>query len=574
VSTDRLIVANTLQQLAAFLEFRGENQFRVRAFSNAAKAVMGLPGSVAQALADGSLAATRGIGPATVTIVTELLETGHSTYLEQLKQEIPAGLLDMLAVPGLGATRIKLIHDRLRIATLPELEAAARDGRLASLPGFGPRTAEKVLKGLAFSRNTRAFRLSHHAVPEAEVLRSAVERLPGVTRAMVAGEVRRRCEVVSELAFVAESARTATEIRASLAELPGLGELSGAAELVSFRSAAGLPATVRVAAAEHFGTALVQATGSAPHLEQLAAHAKRQGYLLTPRALERAGRLVPAPDEAAFYQALALQEIPPELREGYDEIARAASGSLPRLLEPADLLGFLHCHTTYSDGTLSVEELALACRDAGFAYVGITDHSKSAAYAGGMSVDKLRQQWAEIAEVGGRVGGIRILKGIESDILVDGALDYDDPILAGFDFVIGSIHGRLALGEAEMTARVLRALDSPYLTILGHPTGRRLLSRNPYPLDLEQVFARAAANGVAIEINGDPHRLDLDWRHVRRARELGVLLAIGADAHGRSGIPNLGFGVTMARKAGLERRDVLNTRSAEDFLAFARARRG
>lgn len=535
---------------------------------------MGLPGSVSEALADGSLGAIRGIGPATLAIVNELLETGRSSYLEELKSEIPPGLLDMLAVPGLGATRIKLLHDRLRITTLAELEAAARDGRLAELKGFGAKTAEKVLKGIAFAQRTRAFRLVHHAAPEAEVLRSTLERLAGVTRVVLAGEVRRRCEVVSEFALVAETGLPVPEIRTALAELPGLAELAGEEELVTFRSAAGMAASVRVTRPEHFGAALVQATGSAAHLELLAAHAKRQGCSLTPKALERAGRSVPTPDEAAFYTALALQEIPAELREGYDEVARAASGTLPRLLEPADLAGFLHCHTTYSDGTLSVEEMALACKEAGFAYVGITDHSKSAAYAGGLGLDKLRQQWNEIAAVGGRVTGIRILKGIESDILVDGALDYDDSTLAGFDFVIGSIHSRFSLGEAEMTARVLRALDSPYLTILGHPTGRLLLSRDPYPLDLEQVFERAAANGVAIEINGDPHRLDLDWRMVRRARELGVMIAIGADAHGRSGLPYLGYGAAMARKGGLEPGDVLNTRSVEEFLAFAKARRG
>jgi DNA polymerase (family 10) len=214
-----------------------------------------------------------------------------------------------------------------------------------------------------------------------------------------------------------------------------------------------------------------------------------------------------------------------------------------------------------------------ACQEAGYDYVGITDHSKSAAYAGGLSVDQLERQWEEIAAVQARVPGIRILKGIESDILVEGALDYPDAILARFDFVIGSIHSRFSLGEAEMTARVLGALESPYLTILGHPTGRLLLSRNPYPLDLEQLFAAAAANGVALEINGDPRRLDLDWRLVRRARAHGVMIAIGADAHGLAGIPNLEFGTAMARKAGLEQQDVLNTRRADEFLAFAAARR-
>ena len=573
MSTDRLSVASVLEQIAAFLEFRGENPFRVRAFRNAAKAVLGLPGSVADGLADGSLAATRGIGPATLAIVKELQETGRSSLLEDLQQQIPSGLLDLLAVPGLGAARIKLLHERLGIDSVAGLEAAARDGRLAALPRFGAKTAQKLLQSIAFTQRTRTFRLAHHAAREAEVLRSVVERLPGVTRAVVAGELRRRCEVVSELALVAETTRPAGELREAIARLPGLLDPSGAEDVVTFRSVGGMTASIRITSPESFGAVLAQATGSASHLEQLAAQAESAGYSLAPGALLRHGTAVAVPEETALYRALGLSDIPPELREGFDEVARAAAGRLPRLVDRADLLGFLHCHTTYSDGTLGVEEMALACREAGYAYVGITDHSKSAAYAGGLSVEKLERQWEEIAAVQAREPGIRILKGIESDILVEGALDYPDETLARFDFVIGSIHSRFSLGEAEMTARVLGALESPYLTILGHPTGRLLLSRNPYPLDLEQVFAKAAASGVALEINGDPRRLDLDWRLVRRAKELGVTLAIGADAHGLSGIPNPEFGAAVARKAGLEREHVLNTRTAAEFLAFAAARR-
>ena len=573
MSTDRLSVAHVLEQIAAFLEFRGENAFRVRAFRTAAKAVLGLPGSVAEALADGSLAAIRGIGPATLAIVKEFQDTGQSSLLEELRQQTPTGLLDLLGIPGLGVARIKLLHEQLGIDSVAGLEAAARDGRLAALPRFGAKTAQKLLQSIAFTQRTRTFRLAHHAAREAEVLRSAVEQLPGVTRAVVAGEVRRCCEVVSELALVAETARPALELREAITRFPGLLDPSGAEDVVTFRSAGGMTASIRITSPVSFGAALAQATGSTSHLEQLAAQAESAGYSLAPGALLRRGAAVAVPEEAALYHALGLSDIPPELREGFDEVARAAAGTLPRLVDRADLLGFLHCHTTYSDGTLGVEDMALACWDAGYAYVGITDHSKSAAYAGGLSVEKLERQWEEIATVQARVSDIRILKGIESDILVEGALDYPDETLARFDFVIGSIHSRFSLGEAEMTARVLGALENPFLTILGHPTGRLLLSRNPYPLDLEAVFAKAAASGVALEINGDPRRLDLDWRLVRRAKEHGVILAIGADAHGLSGIPNSEFGTAVARKAGLERQDVLNTRTAAEFLAFAAARR-
>ncbi len=572
---DRTAIARVLEQIAAHLEFREENPFRIRAFRIVAKAIRGLAVEPAAALADGTLKATKGVGPATLSIVKELIEAGQCVLLEDLRREVPAGLLEMHGISGLGASRVKAIHAKLGIESLADLEAAARDGRLGKLPGFGPKTVESILKGIAMKRRVVGLRLAHHAAEEAELLRVALARVPGVTDAIVAGEVRRRCEVVRELVHVVVSESPAAEIFRALAHFPGMEEVGGEDERrVTLRTPGDMAARIVVTPPPNVGAVLVQATGSDAHLERLTAHAAARGMAFTAAALWRGSEFVPTPDEASLYRALGLAEIPPELREGSDEVARAAAGPLPALLVESDLAGFLHCHTSYSDGTLEIEELATACRDAGYTYVGLTDHSKAAAYAGGLSVDKLHQQWAEIDQVNARLTGIRVLKGIESDILADGRLDYDDEVLAGFDFVIGSIHSRFAMSETEMTARVLRALDSPYLTILGHPTGRLLLSRDPYAIDLEQVFRKAAANRVAIEINADPHRLDLDWRVVGRARELGVMISIGSDAHSRAGIGNMPFGVGIARKGGLTRADVLNTRSAEEFLQFARGRRG
>lgn len=572
MSGDRAGVAGVLEQIAACLELQGENAFRVRAFRTAAKSVRGLAVEADQALADGSLAATKGVGPATVGIVKELVETGRCGLLDRLREEIPPGMLDMLRISGLGVSRIRTIHERLKIDTLAELEDAARDGRLAGLPGFGPRTAETVLRGIAFLRRVQAFRLSHHAAEEAELLRSALTRLTGVSRAIVAGEVRRRSEVVKDLVIVLVAEVPAEAVFRSLAQVPGLEEIAGEDERrVTLRTPGGMAARIVVTPPVNLGAVLVQATGSETHLQRLAAHAALLGFGLDAAALWKGSEFVPTPDEASLFRALGLSEIPPELREGGDEIVRAQAGTLPRLLEDSDLVGLVHCHTSYSDGTLSLERMAGACREAGYQYVGVTDHSKAAAYAGGLSVEALHEQWAEIDALNARGVGIRILKGIESDILADGQLDYDDATLAGFDFVIGSIHSRLGMGEAEITARVLRAMDNPHLTILGHPTGRLLLSRDPYPVDLEQVFQKAASQRVAMEINADPHRLDLDWRMLRRARDLGVVIAIGADAHSRTGIEYMRYGVGMARKGWLSREDVLNAGSADAFLAFARA---
>ena len=572
--TDQKTIAQVLEQIAAFLELQGENPFRVRAFRSAAKAVAALSGSVADALTDGSLAAAKGVGPATLAIVQEVAASGRSSLLEELRGQVPAGLVEMLQISGLGVAKIRQIHETLGIDSLPELEAAARDGRLARLPRFGQKTAENILKGIAFLRAASGYRLAHHAADEATGLRDALAALPGVTAAIITGDVRRRLEVVRGLSVVLVADVAPEEIYRRIGALPGVQEFSGQDERrVTLRVSGGAEAQVVVTTPRNVGGVLVQATGSEEHLAQLAAHARERGFTLDGAALWHGSTFVPTADESAFYAALGLAEIPPELREGRGEIAAAAAGTLPALLEPADLRGFLHCHTRASDGTNTVAELAEACRAQGYAWMGITDHSKAAAYAGGLSVADLQRQADEIDAFNATDPGIRVLKGIEADILADGVLDYEDPVLARLDFVIGSVHSRFSQSRAEMTARVLAAMDNPHLAILGHPTGRLLLSRDPYQVDMDAVIAKAIANGVAIEINADPHRLDLDWRLLRAARDAGLRISIGADAHNLAGIANVAFGVGIARKGWLTRADVLNTLPVEGFLAHVTARR-
>ena len=572
--TDQKTIAQVLEQIAAFLELQGENPFRVRAFRSAAKAVAALSGSVADALTDGSLAAAKGVGPATLAIVQEVAASGRSSLLEELRGQVPAGLVEMLQISGLGVAKIRQIHETLGIDSLPELEAAARDGRLARLPRFGQKTAENILKGIAFLRAASGYRLAHHAADEATGLRDALAALPGVTAAIITGDVRRRMEVVRGLSVVLVADVAPEEIYRRIGALPGVQEFSGQDERrVTLRVSGGAEAQVVVTTPRNVGGVLVQATGSEEHLAQLAAHARERGFTLDGAALWHGSTFVPTADESAFYAALGLAEIPPELREGRGEIAAAAAGTLPALLEAADLRGFLHCHTRASDGTNTVAELAEACRAQGYAWMGITDHSKAAAYAGGLSVADLQRQADEIDAFNATDPGIRVLKGIEADILADGVLDYEDPVLARLDFVIGSVHSRFSQSRAEMTARVLAAMDNPHLAILGHPTGRLLLSRDPYQVDMDAVIAKAIANGVAIEINADPHRLDLDWRLLREARDAGLRISIGADAHNLAGIANVAFGVGIARKGWLTRADVLNTLPVEGFLAHVTARR-
>ncbi len=571
---DRKAVAQVMEQIAAFLELRGENPFRIRAFRTAAKAVGSYPGALTQALEDGSLASAKGVGPATLQIVREVVTTGRATMLEELREQIPPGLVEMLAISGLGVGKIRQIHDVLGIDSLPDLEAAARDGRLARLPRFGQKTSENILKGIAFLRQASTFKLSHHATDEAEGLRAALAQLPGVTRAVVAGEVRRRTEVVRELVIVLVADAPPSELFKRLSQFPGVHEFAGQDERrLTLRFAGGASAQIVVSTLVNAGAVLVQATGSEAHLQDLAAHAAARGFSLTGAALWRGSEFVSTPDEPRLYEALGLGWIPPELREGRGEVAAAAGGGLPRLLERSDLRGFLHCHTHYSDGSNSVEQLALAARDAGYEYIGITDHSQAAAYAGGLKPDDLLRQADEIDAVNQRLEGIRVLKGVEADILQDGRIDYESQVLERLDFVIGSVHSRFNMGEREMTARMLAAMDNPYLTIIGHPTGRLLLSRDPYGIDLEAVIERAASTGVALEINADPHRLDLDWRVLRDARGRGTAISIGADAHSVTGISNVEYGIGIARKGWLGPADVLNALPVDEFLTFAGRRR-
>jgi DNA polymerase (family 10) len=516
----------------------------------------------------GSLGDTRGVGEASLEVVRDLVATGRSSMLDELREHVPPGLVEMLRIPGLGVAKVRQIHEALGVDSLTELEEAAADGRLAALPRFGTRTAEKIRRGIAFLRESSEFRLFHHALDEALTVQRALASLEGVLRVELAGSVRRCREVIRGLELIVMHAGGGARdgLIKRLGQAPGVTEFVGRDTAVTLRFASGTVVDVFLASPDDFGAAWVRATGAAAHLEQLDALAVSRGVSIGVGAQ-------PFADEAGVYGALGLPWIPPELREGLGEIAAAQAGRLPALVERRDLRGFIHCHTNYSDGTVTVAQWAEACRAADYEWIGITDHSQSAAYSGGLRGDQIVRQHAEIEEVNRGFDGFRVLKGVEADIMADGSLDYGPELLDRFDFVIGSIHSRFGMTEAEMTDRVLTAMDDPHMAILGHPTGRLLLSREPYAIDIERILRRAADRGVAVEVNADPHRLDLDWRLVRQARELGVTISIGADAHSVAGMSNVDVGVGIARKGWLEAGQVLNTRGADDFLAHARGRR-
>ena len=570
--TDPRSAAHVLARIAAYLELHGENKFKARAYDTAAKALRGFPNDLAGALESGELAAVRGLGPATLAVVRDLVEHGQSRYLEQLRQTTPEGLLELLDVPGLTPAKIHAIHEALGIESVEELEEAARDGRLAKLPRYGKKTADRILAGIASMRARGNQRLYYQARYEGKRMRAMIEAHPDVARAVIAGPLRRHCETVGNLDVVAACRRAPAEVAASFTRIGGVKSVRGGGSSVEILFIDGVTLRLHCALERDFGLALLAATGVTEHVGAVVSRLMERGFTLGGSGLEKGGKPVTTPDERTVYELAGLQYVDPAMRENTGEIDLAARHALPRLVTDDDLQGVLHCHTMYSDGRQTVADMAAGAAARGWKYLGISDHSKAAFYAGGLSEQQLETQIAEIDEYNARDPAVRVLKGIEADILADGKLDYSPELLGRLDFVIGSIHARFSMNGEAMTNRVLRALDEPHLTILAHPTGRLLLSRDPYALDVDAMLEKAAANKVAVEINADPHRMDLDWRYLQRARELGVTIAIGPDAHSVNQLDYVFGGVGMARKGWLEPKDILNTRDADAVIAFAQAR--
>jgi len=572
---DSRTAAHALQQIAAYLELKGESSFKVRAYAGAAQAIMTVGADdLAPKLKSGELAGVRGLGPATLAVVADLVATGESRYLEQLRQETPEGLVEMLDIPGLSPGRIHQIHEALGISTVEELEAAATDGRLAKIPKIGPKTSAKILKGIADARERGSLRLYHHAIVEARLLVDSVASHPDVERAQIAGDLRRHAEVAGKIDIVAACKTDPVAVAQSFTRIPGVERSEGGGASVAIHFVDGAHLQLHCVRPEQFGLALWWATGSDAHVAEVVQGLSKHGVALAGSGLaDGKGNAIPTADERAIYASAGLTFIEPELREGLGEVAAAEHDALPEPLTTKAIRGVLHCHTLYSDGKATIADMAAAARERGYSYIGITDHSQSAFYANGMPRDRILAQMEEIDEINATLTDFRVLKGVEADILADGRIDYDDDVLDRLDFVVASIHSRFAMDRDGMTARILRALDDPRVTILGHPTGRLLLSRQPYPMDLEAVLEKAVALGVAVELNADPKRLDLDWRHLKRAKQLGATVAIGPDAHSPKGLDVMEVGIGIARKGWLEAADILNAGTADDVLAFARARR-
>lgn len=570
---DKKQVAAVLEEIAALLELQGENPFKSRAYLAAARAIEAAEQEPPDLVETGALRNLKGIGEALAEKITELVRTGRMRYHEEQRAKFPPGLLDLLQVPGLGPKKLKAVYDRLGVSTLADLEAACRAGKVAHLEGFGAKTQENILKGIERLRSHAGRLLLSEALPLALDLRAALASHPAARRVEVAGSLRRRRETVNDIDLIASATDPAALMRGFTTHPLVAAVLAHGPTKASVRLKTSIQADLRVVAEAEFPFALHHFTGSMEHNVAIRNRAIARGLKMNEYGLFEGETPLPCRDEAAIFERLGLAYIPPELREDLGEIEAAERGALPALVEEGDLTGTFHCHTTWSDGLNSLEEMAAAARQMGYAYLGIADHSEAAKYAGGLTRQQVAEQHAAIERLNGTFRNFRLLKGIEADILADGALDYDGETLRRFDYVVASVHSRFTMDASTMTARLLKALSHPKVTMLGHVSGRLLLQREPYLFDLEAVLQAAARHGVVVEINANPRRLDLDWRHLRRARELGVLLAINPDAHSTEGLRDIAYGVGVARKGWCTKSDILNARPLPEVLAFLARRK-
>ncbi len=559
-------VAAILDEIGTLLELQGENSFRCNTYHNGARIVEQLDVELADLIAQDQLGEVRGIGDSLKEKITTLVTTGHLPFYDDLRKKTPAGLFDMLKVGGLGPKKAKALWQDLGIDSLDKLKAACERGEVAALKGFGAKTQQKILEGIEFIQLTGNRVRIDQALPLALALIATLKKLPGIQRLELCGSLRRRRETIKDIDVLVSSTDPAPIMQAFVS-LPDVVQVTGHGDTKSsvvfnVGSAAHpqyINADLRVIPDDIFAFALHHFTGSKEHNVAMRSRAQGMGLKLSEYGLVGENKDVKCKTEEDIFKALGLSYIPPEMREDTGEVEAAEKGPIPSLIETSDIQGVFHNHSTYSDGANTLEEMALAAKKLGLKYFGIGDHSQSLTVANGLTPDRVKKQQAEIDALNARLKGIHIFKGTECDILADGAMDFADDVLATFDYVVASVHSYFNQTKEEMTARIIKALRNPYVTMLGHATGRLLLRRDGYQVDLEAVLQEAAKLGKMIEINAQPSRLDLDWIHCKRAKALGIKLVINPDAHSTDDLGLFPFGIDVARRGWLEKENVFNT---------------
>lgn len=573
-------IGRLLREISAYLEMEGV-AFKPRAYEKAAEAVEGSEASVAELFAEGGLKAVEtlpGVGKSIAEKIAEFIETGRVAYLEEMRAKRPVDLGELTAIEGVGPKTVRALYDALGVRTLADLERAAREGKIRSLRGFGEKSEQEIVRGLEFLKKRRGRFLLGEVLPLVSAIESRLRGLPGVRRVVVAGSIRRRKETVGDADLLVIADRS-EKVMNFFVRMPAVAHVHGQGPTkASVRLEMGLDVDLRVVGKESFGAALAYFTGSKDHNVRLRRIAQDKGLKLNEYGLFKGDHAVAAPTEEGIYEALGLAFVPPELREDKGEVEAAVSGRLPRLIDYEDLAGDLQVQTDWTDGQHSIEEMAQAAREHGLAYIVVTDHTKSLAMMG-LDEKRLAEQMRFIDQLNRRVfasKGIRVLKGAEVNILKDGSLDIDDALLAELDVVGIGVHSHFHLSRKEMTARLARAMRNPHADILFHPTGRVLMKREPYEVDIDEMIRVARETGTILEIDAQPDRLDLKDEHVRKAVEAGVKLAIDTDAHARGHFALLPYGIAQARRGWARAEDVVNTLPLKKFLAAlkgGRARR-
>ena len=572
-------VAEKLREVYNLMQLAGENRFRAIAFDRAAQTIEGLNEEIIKRIEEDTLTDIKGIGTSIAEDIRALHETGTMPVLEDLKERVPKGLIEWLNISGLGPKNISKIHKKLGITEITELKEACQSGAVADLPGLGKKSAEKIIKSIEYLEKFGERARLDQALEIAEPMFEFVKNLDGVIKCEIAGSLRRSRETIGDIDILVAANQENTEsIFDAFVEHDLVVEVLGRGDTKSsIRTENGRQVDLRIVSKKEYPAALMYFTGSKEHNIVMRQRARERGMSLNEYGLFKLNeeketdfdQPVETNSETDIYQKLDLNFVPPEHREDRNEFEFYSDHQRMDLVSEDDIKGVVHAHSTYSDGKYSIKQMAEACMERGYEYLGISDHSRTAAYAGGLSIDDVKKQWDEVDTLNDEFKSdgknFRIFKGMESDILSDGSLDYPDEILAGFDFVIASVHSGMGMPLEKMMMRFENAIKNPFTTMVGHPTGRLLLKRDGSKLDLNRLIELAAEHNTAIEINASPWRLDLDWRYGNKAKEAGLLTSINPDAHSKDGIDDIRYGVMIARKAKFEPARVLNTKSAKEF---------
>ena len=558
---DKKSVAKILKEIGIILDLKGDNPFKTRAYHNGARIIETLTEDLKELVESGEIGNIKGIGQALSEKITTLVKTGALPYYDELKKSIPEGLLGLIKIPGLGAKKVKIVYDKLGITSIGELEYACRENRLRDLDGFGEKSQHNILEAIELRKKYNERFLYPVALQESEKLKKYLMQNDKIIRLEVAGSLRRKMETIKDIDFVCSCHENdKQQIMDHFIAYPdkisviSKGETKSAITLET-----GMNCDFRLVDDDEFAFLLHHSTGSKEHNTQMRGYAKTLDLKMNEYGLFKNEKRIDCADEKEIFKALNMEYIPPELREGKGEVEKAQQHQIPELYDGNPFYGIFHVHTTYSDGANSIEEIVKSCQNLNLQYVGICDHSKSAFYANGLNEERVKQQHIEIDKINSKLSDFRVFKGIEVDILTDGTLDYEDEVLETFDFVVASVHSQFNLSEEAMTERIVKAISNPHVTMLGHPTGRLLLGREPYKLNMEKVIKKAGELGTVIEINSSPYRLDLDWRLGKLANECGVKTALNPDAHSLEGLTDYEFGIGIARKGWFEKDNVLNS---------------